>query len=54
VDDHGGYITLAFTLPAGAFATVVMRELMKSDAEEAATTADSADDAAPDSLEEEE
>ena len=34
VDEHGGYITVAFTLPAGAFATVVMRELMKNDEEE--------------------
>lgn len=31
VDNHGPYITVAFTLPAGAFATVLLRELMKSD-----------------------
>ena len=31
VDEHGPHITVAFTLPAGAFATVVMRELMKTD-----------------------
>ena len=30
VDDHGGYITVAFTLPAGSFATVLLQELMKS------------------------
>lgn len=29
VDDHGGYITVAFTLPAGSFATVLLREVMK-------------------------
>jgi tRNA pseudouridine13 synthase len=32
VDEHGPHITVAFTLPAGAFATVVMRELMKAEA----------------------
>jgi tRNA pseudouridine13 synthase len=31
VDDHGGHITAAFTLPAGSFATVLLRELMKVD-----------------------
>ena len=31
VDEHGPYITVAFTLPAGAYATVFMRELMKTD-----------------------
>jgi tRNA pseudouridine13 synthase len=30
VDQHGSYITVAFTLPSGAFATVLMDELMKS------------------------
>jgi tRNA pseudouridine13 synthase len=29
VDDHGTFITVAFTLPAGSFATVLMRELIK-------------------------
>jgi tRNA pseudouridine13 synthase len=29
VDEHGGFITVAFTLPAGSFATVLMRELTK-------------------------
>lgn len=29
VDEHGSYITVAFTLPAGSFATVLLRELMK-------------------------
>jgi tRNA pseudouridine13 synthase len=33
-DDFGPYISIAFTLPAGAFATVVLREIMKSDAKE--------------------
>lgn len=30
VDDHGGHITVAFTLPPGSFATVLLNELMKS------------------------
>jgi tRNA pseudouridine13 synthase len=30
VDDHGGYIAVAFTLPAGSFATVLLQELMKT------------------------
>ncbi len=29
-DEHGPYIRVAFDLPAGAYATVVLRELMKS------------------------
>src|SRR3954469_12350299 len=29
VDDHGPFITVGFTLPAGSFATVLMRELTK-------------------------
>ncbi|MGA2443282.1 MAG: tRNA pseudouridine(13) synthase TruD [Tepidisphaeraceae bacterium] len=29
VDEHGPHITAAFTLPAGSFATVFLRELMK-------------------------
>ena len=36
VDDHGAHITVAFTLPSGAFATVLLRELMKSEAAESA------------------
>ena len=35
VDEFGSHITVAFTLPAGAFATVLLRELMKSDEEPA-------------------
>jgi tRNA pseudouridine13 synthase len=30
VDEHGGFITVAFTLPAGSYATVLLRELMKN------------------------
>ncbi|MDB5353888.1 MAG: pseudouridine synthase [Phycisphaerales bacterium] len=30
VDEHGGHITVAFTLPPGSFATVLLREIMKS------------------------
>jgi tRNA pseudouridine13 synthase len=32
VDDHAPFITVAFTLPAGSYATVLLRELMKQDA----------------------
>jgi tRNA pseudouridine13 synthase len=35
-DEHGGHITVAFSLPAGCFATVLLRELMKSPAEPSA------------------
>ena len=38
VDDDGAFITVAFTLPAGSFATVLMRELMKSPAPHGAAT----------------
>ncbi|TVQ59675.1 MAG: tRNA pseudouridine(13) synthase TruD [Phycisphaerales bacterium] len=31
VDEHGHYVRCAFELPAGAFATVVLREVMKPD-----------------------
>lgn len=31
VDDHGAHITVAFTLPAGSFATVLLGELMKNE-----------------------
>ncbi|MBC8108289.1 MAG: tRNA pseudouridine(13) synthase TruD [Anaerolineae bacterium] len=31
VDEHGGYITVAFSLPSGSYATMFLRELMKSD-----------------------
>ncbi|HEY7117769.1 MAG TPA: tRNA pseudouridine(13) synthase TruD [Tepidisphaeraceae bacterium] len=40
VDEHGGHITVAFTLPAGSFATVLIRELTK-DREPAVTTHES-------------
>jgi tRNA pseudouridine13 synthase len=33
VDDHGPHITTAFTLPAGSFATVFLRELMKAESD---------------------
>ncbi|HBS28574.1 MAG TPA: tRNA pseudouridine(13) synthase TruD [Phycisphaerales bacterium] len=32
IDEHGEYVRCAFELPPGAFATVVMREVMKNDA----------------------
>jgi tRNA pseudouridine13 synthase len=31
VDDHGPHVTVAFTLPPGSFATVLIRELTKSE-----------------------
>lgn len=31
VDEHGNYIRVAFDLPRGAYATVVLREIMKND-----------------------
>jgi tRNA pseudouridine13 synthase len=34
VDEHGPHIIVAFTLPSGSFATVLLRELMKSDRED--------------------
>jgi tRNA pseudouridine13 synthase len=30
VDEHGGYIRVAFDLPAGSYATVLLREIMKA------------------------
>lgn len=33
IDDAGEHITLAFTLPAGTFATVLMHEIMKKESE---------------------
>jgi tRNA pseudouridine13 synthase len=35
VDDHGAHVTVAFTLPPGSFATVLLAELMKTDPGEA-------------------
>ena len=34
VDEFGAHITVAFTLPAGSFATVLLRELMKNNADD--------------------
>lgn len=34
VDEFGAHITVAFTLPAGSFATVLLREIMKNDRDE--------------------
>lgn len=31
IDDHGSYVRIAFDLPAGAYATTVLREIMKND-----------------------
>ena len=35
VDEHGPHVTVAFTLPPGSFATVLIREITKSDDNEA-------------------
>ena len=45
VDEFGPHVTVAFTLPAGAFATVLLRELMKTDAEDETVVEDAADHA---------
>jgi tRNA pseudouridine13 synthase len=37
-DEHGPYIALAFTLPAGSFATTLLREVMRRDDPADATT----------------
>ena len=31
IDEHGGHVRIAFDLPPGAFATAVLREIMKTD-----------------------
>jgi len=36
VDEHGPHVTAAFTLPAGSFATIFLRELMKVEPDESA------------------
>jgi tRNA pseudouridine13 synthase len=43
-DEHGPHITLAFTLPAGSFATTLLREIMRNDAK---AEAELATDGAP-------
>ena len=39
-DEHGSFIGVSFDLPRGAYATVVLREIMKNDASEAAAETD--------------
>lgn len=34
VDEHGPHVTLAFTLPAGSFATTLLREIMRNEPQE--------------------
>ena len=31
IDEHGGYVRVAFDLPGGAYATAVLREIMKNE-----------------------
>lgn len=45
-DDFGPHITVAFTLPSGSFATVILREIMKNEAVETEPAATPAADAA--------
>jgi tRNA pseudouridine13 synthase len=40
VDEHGAQITVAFTLPPGSYATVLLRELMKNDSSDIAGAAE--------------
>jgi len=48
VDDFGSHITVAFTLPAGCFATVLLRELMKNEEQTPEAAADTiTEDAEP-------
>jgi tRNA pseudouridine13 synthase len=48
VDEHGSYVRCAFELPAGSFATVVMREIMKAGASGELPVANGEDSDAPD------
>lgn len=43
VDEHGSYVRCAFELPRGAFATVVLREIMKPRGDELAREVEGAD-----------
>ncbi len=47
VDDHGAHVTVAFTLPAGSFATVLLGELMKPKLHATAEDAPPEDSEAP-------
>ncbi|HEX7010573.1 MAG TPA: tRNA pseudouridine(13) synthase TruD [Phycisphaeraceae bacterium] len=40
VDEHGAYVRLAFELPRGAFATAVLREIMKTEGAQPAEESD--------------
>ena len=40
VDEHGPHVTVAFTLPAGSFATMLLRELMKDTSPQESTVQD--------------
>ncbi len=52
-DEHGPHVTVAFTLPAGSFATVLMREIMKTELlKEETKDAETTDEIEEDSLEE--
>ena len=38
-DDAGSFVSVEFALPSGAYATIVLREIMKNDSAAAATAA---------------
>jgi tRNA pseudouridine13 synthase len=53
VDEHGGYIAVAFTLPPGSFATVLLEEMMKKPAAEPVAESGAEEPAAEEAAEEE-
>ena len=44
VDEYGSFVRLQFIMPKGAFATVVLRELMKNDVNGDGQTNETSDD----------
>jgi tRNA pseudouridine13 synthase len=51
VDEHGPHVTVAFTLPAGSYATVLLRELMKNDQQPLEAEAGAGSDVTPEGTE---
>lgn len=52
VDEHGSFVRVAFDLPPGSFATVVLREIMKSGSSGARPVANGEEDEEVDGMEE--